>query len=311
MTTCARLPPACWPSPRRSPWSGRSTTRTRSPRRSADLGEVRSTTRGSHVERRSTMIKVGVLGAKGRMGSEVSRDGRRRRRPGAGRRRRRRRRPRPAGRLRRGRGLHPPGRGHGQPAMVPVAWPQCRRRDLRVRRRPAGRGAGLARRGAVGPGADRAELLGRRRADDALRRSRRRRFFESAEVIELHHAAQGRRAVRDGDADRVADRRGPGRRRARAAPGRHGDRGRLAREARSLDGVRVHSVRLAGLLAHQEVLLGGHGEILTIRHDSLDRSSFMPGVLLAVRGIAVAAAGPDGRPDEGHARPGVKGEAGR
>ena len=54
----------------------------------------------------------------------------------------------------------------------------------------------------------------------------------------------------------------------------------------TLDGVRVHSVRLAGLLAHQEVLLGGHGEILTIRHDSLDRSSFMPGVLLAVRGMA-------------------------
>jgi 4-hydroxy-tetrahydrodipicolinate reductase len=53
-----------------------------------------------------------------------------------------------------------------------------------------------------------------------------------------------------------------------------------------VDGVRVHSVRLAGLLAHQEVLLGGHGEILTIRHDSMDRSSFMPGVLLAVRGVA-------------------------
>ena len=58
-----------------------------------------------------------------------------------------------------------------------------------------------------------------------------------------------------------------------------------------LDGVRVHSVRLAGLLAHQEVLLGGHGEILTIRHDSLDRASFMPGVLLAVRGVASLPAG--------------------
>ena len=51
-------------------------------------------------------------------------------------------------------------------------------------------------------------------------------------------------------------------------------------------GVHVHSVRLAGLLAHQEVLLGGHGEVLTIRHDSLDRASFMPGVLLAIRGAA-------------------------
>ena len=52
-----------------------------------------------------------------------------------------------------------------------------------------------------------------------------------------------------------------------------------------MDGVHVHSVRLAGLVAHQEVLLGGHGETLTIRHDSLDRASFMPGVLLGVRGL--------------------------
>jgi 4-hydroxy-tetrahydrodipicolinate reductase len=50
--------------------------------------------------------------------------------------------------------------------------------------------------------------------------------------------------------------------------------------------VHVHSVRLPGLVAHQEVLLGGHGETLTIRHDSLDRASFMPGVLLAVRKVA-------------------------
>ena len=53
-----------------------------------------------------------------------------------------------------------------------------------------------------------------------------------------------------------------------------------------VEGVHVHSVRLAGLVAHQEALLGGHGETLTIRHDSLDRASFMPGVLMAVRGIA-------------------------
>jgi len=52
-----------------------------------------------------------------------------------------------------------------------------------------------------------------------------------------------------------------------------------------VDGVHVHSVRLAGLVAHQEVLLGGYGETLTIKHDSLDRASFMPGVLIAVRGI--------------------------
>ena len=52
-----------------------------------------------------------------------------------------------------------------------------------------------------------------------------------------------------------------------------------------VDDVHVHSVRVAGLVAHQEVLFGGTGETLTIRHDSLDRASFMPGVLLAVHGI--------------------------
>jgi 4-hydroxy-tetrahydrodipicolinate reductase len=56
-------------------------------------------------------------------------------------------------------------------------------------------------------------------------------------------------------------------------------------------GVHVHSVRLAGLVAHQEVLLGGHGEVLTIRHDSLDRASFMPGVLVAIRGASKLPAG--------------------
>ena len=54
----------------------------------------------------------------------------------------------------------------------------------------------------------------------------------------------------------------------------------------TVSGVPVHSVRLAGLVAHQEVLFGGAGEVLTIRHDSLDRSSFMPGVLLAVRTVS-------------------------
>jgi 4-hydroxy-tetrahydrodipicolinate reductase len=53
----------------------------------------------------------------------------------------------------------------------------------------------------------------------------------------------------------------------------------------TVDDIHVHSVRLSGLVAHQEVLFGGHGEILTIRHDSLDRASFMPGVLLAAREI--------------------------
>jgi 4-hydroxy-tetrahydrodipicolinate reductase len=111
------------------------------------------------------------------------------------------------------------------------------------------------------------------------------KFFESAEVIELHHAAKA--DAPSGTATRTASIIAE----ARSAAGlgappdatvtaAEGARGAL------LDGVRVHSVRLAGLVAHQEVLFGGHGEILTIRHDSLDRSSFMPGVLLAIRGIA-------------------------
>ena len=111
------------------------------------------------------------------------------------------------------------------------------------------------------------------------------RFFESAEVIELHHAAKV--DAPSGTAVRTAALIAAARAAAELGPPpdatvteAEGARGTV------VDGVRVHSVRLAGLLAHQEVLLGGHGEVLTIRHDSLDRSSFMPGVLLAVRGIA-------------------------
>src|SRR6266550_2282777 len=59
-----------------------------------------------------------------------------------------------------------------------------------------------------------------------------------------------------------------------------------------VDAVHVHSVRLAGLLAHQEVLLGGHGETLTLRHDSLDRASFLPGILMGIRGVGSLPAGP-------------------
>jgi 4-hydroxy-tetrahydrodipicolinate reductase len=59
----------------------------------------------------------------------------------------------------------------------------------------------------------------------------------------------------------------------------------------TVDAVHVHSVRVSGLVAHQEVLFGGHGETLTIRHDSLDRASFMPGVLLGIRKLASLPAG--------------------
>ncbi|HEY5516433.1 MAG TPA: 4-hydroxy-tetrahydrodipicolinate reductase [Pengzhenrongella sp.] len=110
-------------------------------------------------------------------------------------------------------------------------------------------------------------------------------YFESAEVLELHHpdkvdapsgtarhtaagiaaarAAAGLGAIPDG-----------------TATGLVGARGAV------VDGVRVHSIRLRGLVAHEEILFGNPGEQLTIRHDSFDRASFMPGVLLAVRGIA-------------------------
>jgi 4-hydroxy-tetrahydrodipicolinate reductase len=110
-------------------------------------------------------------------------------------------------------------------------------------------------------------------------------FFESAEVIELHHA--GKADAPSGTSSRTASMISE----ARAAAGLGASPDATATElagARGTEvgGVHVHSVRLAGLVAHQEVLLGGHGEVLTIRHDSLDRSSFMPGVLLAVRGAA-------------------------
>jgi 4-hydroxy-tetrahydrodipicolinate reductase len=109
-------------------------------------------------------------------------------------------------------------------------------------------------------------------------------FFESTEIIELHHA--GKADAPSGTAARTASMIEEARSAAGLGPSpdatvTQADGARGA----TISDVHVHSVRLAGLVAHQEVLLGGHGEILTIRHDSLDRSSFMPGVLLAVRGI--------------------------
>jgi 4-hydroxy-tetrahydrodipicolinate reductase len=114
--------------------------------------------------------------------------------------------------------------------------------------------------------------------------ARAARFFESVEIIEQHHpkkidapsgtalrtasiiaearAAAGMGEMPDATTDEVAGARGA-----------------------TVDGVRVHSVRASGLVAHQEVLFGTTGETLTIRHDTYDRSSFMPGVLLAIRSV--------------------------
>ena len=108
------------------------------------------------------------------------------------------------------------------------------------------------------------------------------RYMPHVEIIELHHDrkldAPSGTAVHT--AARIAAARGD----APAAPGRETEVFAGARGA-EVAGVPVHSVRLPGLVAHQEVLFGGQGQTLTIRHDSIDRTSFMPGVILAVRGV--------------------------
>jgi 4-hydroxy-tetrahydrodipicolinate reductase len=110
-------------------------------------------------------------------------------------------------------------------------------------------------------------------------------YFESVEIIELHHPqkadAPSGTALRT--AQLVAE--------ARAAAGTAPNPDATVSDADhhrggTVEGIPVHSVRLRGLIAHQEVLLGAEGETLTVRHDSLDRISFMPGVVLAARSIA-------------------------
>lgn len=106
------------------------------------------------------------------------------------------------------------------------------------------------------------------------------RVFPAAEVIELHHDAKADApsgtalaTVRRMLEERGEKYRGPD---AESVEGVRGG---------EVEGVRIHSVRLPGLVAHQEVIFGGQGQTLTIRHDSTDRSSFMPGVLLAIRAV--------------------------
>lgn len=110
------------------------------------------------------------------------------------------------------------------------------------------------------------------------------RFFDSVEVIELHHPNKA--DAPSGTAYRTAELIAKAREKAGVAKSPDATTTEFdgARGA-EVDGVRVHSIRLAGLVAHQEVLLGTQGETLTIRHDSLDRTSFAPGVLLGVREI--------------------------
>lgn len=111
------------------------------------------------------------------------------------------------------------------------------------------------------------------------------RFYESVEVIELHHPAKV--DAPSGTASRTADIIGKAREQAGLppVPDATTQDPEGARGAR-VHGIPVHAVRLRGLVAHQEVLFGGVGEMLTIRHDSFDRASFMPGVIEGVRQVA-------------------------
>ncbi|HEU5033795.1 MAG TPA: 4-hydroxy-tetrahydrodipicolinate reductase [Mycobacteriales bacterium] len=105
--------------------------------------------------------------------------------------------------------------------------------------------------------------------------------FDSVEIVELHHP--NKVDAPSGTARRTAE---------LVAAARNGQKSPDATtqaltgaRGAEVEGVHVHAVRLAGLVAHQEVLLGGHGETLTLRHDSLSRESFMPGVLLGIRWV--------------------------
>jgi 4-hydroxy-tetrahydrodipicolinate reductase len=110
------------------------------------------------------------------------------------------------------------------------------------------------------------------------------RYFDSAEIIEMHHPAKV--DAPSGTAARTAELMTQARKDSKKAPMPDATK-------QSLDGARgskvgdipIHSIRAQGLVAHQEVLLGGIGETLTIRHDSFDRAGFMPGVLLGVRSV--------------------------
>jgi 4-hydroxy-tetrahydrodipicolinate reductase len=110
-------------------------------------------------------------------------------------------------------------------------------------------------------------------------------FYESVEIVELHHPDKA--DAPSGTARRTAELVAAARRRAGLGPVPDATSTALdgARGA-EVEGIHVHGLRVRGLVAHQEVLLGGAGETLTIRHDSMDRVSFTPGVLLALRQVA-------------------------
>jgi 4-hydroxy-tetrahydrodipicolinate reductase len=106
-------------------------------------------------------------------------------------------------------------------------------------------------------------------------------LFESVEIVELHHP--NKVDAPSGTAKRTAELIAQSRREANSAPMPDATKEGLAgARGANVGGVPIHSVRARGFVAHQEVIFGGVGETLTIRHDSLDRQSFMPGVLLGI-----------------------------
>jgi 4-hydroxy-tetrahydrodipicolinate reductase len=137
--------------------------------------------------------------------------------------------------------------------------------DLDARARAAGRGLLVAPNFALG------SILLQRFAGEAAR------WFPRAEIVEYHH--DGKADAPSGTALRTADLL------AQAGAGGGPSAGLDGARGHDRGGVRVHSVRLPGLLAHQEVLFGAAGEVLTLRHDALSRDCYLPGVLLGVRRI--------------------------
>ncbi len=141
-----------------------------------------------------------------------------------------------------------------------------------VRERLAGTGLGVL----VAPNFGIAAVLMMRFAAQAAR------FFDSVEIVELHHP--GKADAPSGTARTTARMVAQARQGLPAMPDATTQELAGARGA-DVEGIRVHAVRLQGLVAHQEVLLGGEGESLTLRHDTYARSAFLPGVLLGVREI--------------------------
>jgi 4-hydroxy-tetrahydrodipicolinate reductase len=110
------------------------------------------------------------------------------------------------------------------------------------------------------------------------------RFMPDVEIVELHHDRKA--DAPSGTAIRTAQLISESRSSTPRTPGRETELPEAAGARGAIvDGIHVHSVRLPGLVAHQEVIFGGQGQTLTLRHDSIDRTSFMPGVVLAIRQV--------------------------